>query len=309
MLFRSTPLENKLEELISIVQFVDQHRLGPTWRLLHEHQVRDEHGRVIGYSGLEKIGRTLAPVLIRRKKDEVLSQLPARTDQNWFVPMTGPQLALHQENADVVARIVQRWRKTRHLSEQDQRRLTCALQNMRMSCDSTYLLDPESDHGVKADELADLLEGMLAQPDAKAVVFSQWTRAQELVIRRLEARGIGHVFFHGGVPAEKRPQLVKRFWDDPDCRVFLSTDAGAYGLNLQHASILVNLDLPWNPALLEQRIGRIHRLGQSRPVRIINFVAKGTIEEGMLAVLAFKRSLSAGILDGGLGEIDRKSVV
>jgi hypothetical protein len=85
--------------------------------------------------------------------------------------------------------------------------------------------------------------------------------------------------------------------------VFLSTDAGSTGLNLQHASTLVNMDLPWNPAVLEQRIGRVHRIGQARPVRVIYFVAKGAIEEGMLSVLAFKRSLSAGILDGGNGEI------
>jgi len=105
------------------------------------------------------------------------------------------------------------------------------------------------------------------------------------------------------VPSEKRPALVDRFRDDPNCRVFLSTDAGSTGLNLQHASTLVNMDLPWNPAILEQRIGRIHRMGQKRPVQIVNFIAKGTIEEGMLSVLAFKRSLSAGILDGGTGEI------
>lgn len=255
-----TPLENKLEELISVVQFVDQHRLGPTWKLLHEHQLRDEGGRVIGYTGLDKIGQTLAPVMIRR-------------------------------------------RKTKFFSDQDQRRLTCALQNMRMACNSTYLLDQESDHGVKTDELAALLDGFFAQPEAKAVVFSQWTRTHGIVIRRLEARGIGYVSFHGGVPPDKRPALVERFRDDPGCRVFLSTDAGATGLNLQHASILVNMDLPWNPAILEQRIARIHRMGQRRPVQIVNFVAKGTIEEGMLSVLAFKRSLSAGILDGGTGEI------
>src|SRR3984957_16965951 len=298
-----TPLENKLEELISIVQFVDQHRLGPTWKLLHEHQVKDEAGRVTGYIGLEKIGQTLAPVMIRRRKSEVLRQLPSRTDQNLLLPMTEMQMLYHQENADVVARIVQRWRKTRFLSDQDQRRMTCALQNMRMSCNSTYLLDQETDHGVKADEMAALFEDLFAEPDAKAVVFSQWTRTHDILIRRLEARELGYVSFHGGVPSDKRPALVERFRDDPTCRVFLSTDAGSTGLNLQHASALVNMDLPWNPAVLEQRIARIHRLGQARPVRIINFVAKGTIEEGMLSVLAFKRSLSAGILDGGSGEI------
>ena len=298
-----TPLENKLEELISIVQFVDQHRLGPTWKLLHEHQVKDEGGRVTGYTGLEKIGQTLAPVMIRRRKSEVLRQLPNRTDQNLLVPMTEMQMLYHQENADVVAKIVQRWRKTRFLSDTDQRRLTCALQNMRMSCNSTYLLDQETDHGVKADELTALFDELFAEPDAKAVVFSQWTRTHDIVIRRLEARGLGYVSFHGGVPSDKRPALVERFRDGPTCRVFLSTDAGSTGLNLQHASTLVNMDLPWNPAILEQRIARIHRMGQKRPVRVINFVAKGTIEEGMLSVLAFKRSLSAGILDGGSGEI------
>jgi superfamily II DNA or RNA helicase len=298
-----TPLENKLEELISIVQFVDQHRLGPTWKLLYEHQVTDESGRVVGYTGLEKIGQTLAPLMIRRRKSEVLRQLPSRTDQNLLVPMTEMQLKYHEDNADIVAKIVQRWRRTGFLSDKDQRRMTCALQNMRMSCNSTYLLDQETDHGVKADELAALFDDLFADPEAKAVVFSQWTRTHHIIIRRLEARGLGYVSFHGGVPSEKRPALVERFRDDPTCRVFLSTDAGSTGLNLQHASTLVNMDLPWNPAVLEQRIARIHRMGQVRPVRVINFVSKGTIEEGMLSVLAFKRSLSAGILDGGNGEI------
>ena len=298
-----TPLENKLEELISIVQFVDQHRLGPTWKLLHEHQVKDEAGRVTGYTALEKIGQTLAPVMIRRRKSEVLRQLPSRTDQNLLVPMTEMQTAYHEENADEVAKIVRRWRRSGFLSDTDQRRLMIFLQNMRMSCNSTYLLDQETDHGVKADELAALFDELFVDPKAKAVVFSQWTRTQDIVIRRLEARGFGYVSFHGGVPSEKRPALVEQFRNDPACRVFLSTDAGSTGLNLQHASTVVNMDLPWNPAILEQRIARIHRLGQTRPVQVINFVAKGTIEEGMLSVLAFKRSLSEGILDGGSGEI------
>ena len=86
-------------------------------------------------------------------------------------------------------------------------------------------------------------------------------------------------------------------------RLFLATDAGSTGLNLQHAATIVNVDLPWNPAVLEQRVARIHRIGQRRPIRVVNFVARGTIEEGMLSVLAFKRSLAAGILDGGDTEV------
>ena len=242
--------------------------------------------------------------MLRRRKAEVLDQLPERIDNTLFVPMTEQQITHHDENGDTVRRIVQRWRKTGYLSEADQRRLTCSLQNMRMSCNSTYLLDHETDHGVKADELATLLAELFEEPGAKAVVFSQWVRTHELIIRRLQARGWGYVLFHGGVPGEKRGALVERFLEDPACRVFLSTDAGGVGLNLQHAAAtVVNMDLPWNPAVLEQRIGRVHRMGQTRSVQVVNFVAQGTIEEGMLSVLAFKKSLFAGVLDGGENEV------
>jgi superfamily II DNA or RNA helicase len=294
-----TPLENRLEELISIVQFVDRFRLGPTFRLLHEHQVRDEHGKVVGYRNLDRIGQTLEPLLVRRQKDQVLDQLPERIDTNVFVPMTPLQMNHHQENMEIVARIVQKWRRYRFLSEADQRRLMIAMQRMRMSCDSSYLVDHQSDHGVKADEAATLLEEILERPQGKVVVFSQWLRMHELLVRRFKRRGWDHVLFHGGVPGSKRKDLIDRFRDDPKCRIFLSTDAGGVGLNLQHASMVLNMDLPWNPAVLEQRIGRVHRLGQREPVRVVNFVAKGTIEEGMLSVLKFKKSLFGGVLDGG----------
>ena len=109
--------------------------------------------------------------------------------------------------------------------------------------------------------------------------------------------------FNGGVPAEKRKALVERFRNDPKCRVFLSTDAGGVGLNLQHAATVVNMDMPWNPAVLEQRIARVHRMGQQRSVQVVNFVAQGTIEEGMLSILGFKRALFAGVLDGGAAEV------
>jgi SNF2 family DNA or RNA helicase len=294
-----TPLENRLEELVSIIQFVDRHRLGPTFRFLADHQIHDpETGRVIGYQNLDSIGKTLAPILLRRRKREVLKQLPERLEKNLFVPMTPQQMNHHDENREVVARIAAKWRRFKFLSEADQRRLMISLQNMRMSCDSTYLLDHETDFGVKADELSTLLGEMLEQPDAKVVIFSQWLRMHELLERRIEQRDWGHVMFHGGMPGPRRKALVDRFREDEACRLFLATDAGGVGLNLQHASIVVNVDLPWNPAVLEQRIGRVHRLGQRQPVRVVNFVAQGTIEQGMLSILKFKKSLFAGALDG-----------
>jgi superfamily II DNA or RNA helicase len=298
-----TPLENRLEELHSIVEFVDRFRLGPMFRFLAEHQHVDDNGKVVGYRNLSRISESIGPILVRRTKDKVLKELPERLEKRFFVPMTEPQMAMHEENREIVARLVQKWRKYGFLNEADQLRMRIALQNMRMSCNSTYLLDKQTDHGVKADELAELLGEILEEEHAKVVIFSQWLRMHELVVRRLERRRWQHVLFHGGVPGPHRKDLVRRFKEDADCRLFLSTDAGGVGLNLQHASAVVNLDQPWNPAVLEQRIGRVHRLGQQRPVRVVHFIAQGTIEEGMLNLLAFKRSVFAGVLDAGDDEV------
>jgi superfamily II DNA or RNA helicase len=303
LVLTGTPLENRLEELHSIVEFVDRFRLGPMFRFLANHQHVDEGGRVVGYRNLSKIGETLRPILIRRTKDKVLKELPERMEKRFFVPMTTEQRKHHDENREIVARVVQKWRKYGFLREADQRRMQIALQNMRMSCNSTYLLDQKTDYGVKADELADLLGEMLEEQQCKVVIFSQWVRMHELVARRLQNRKWEHVTFHGGVPGPQRKDLVRRFKEDPQCRLFLATDAGGVGLNLQNAAAVVNLDQPWNPAVLEQRIGRVHRLGQHRPVRVVHFIAQGTIEEGMLSLLAFKSAMFSGVLDNGQDEV------
>ena len=295
-----TPIENKLEELLSVVQLVDRHRLGATWRFLHEHQLRDEVGRVIGYRQLDRIGETLAPVLIRRRKHEVLSQLPTRQDHALHVALTPLQRSLHDEQADLAARIVNRWRRQRFLSHADQKRLQAALQKMRMVCNGSYLLDRKTDEGSKISALFAWLEPHFARADTKIVIFSAWLATHELIAARLDERGIGHVAFNGLMPPRERARAIERFRDDPARRVFLATDAGGVGLNLQHiASVLVNVDLPWNPAVLEQRIGRVWRLGQTRKVEVLNLVASDSIEQNMLGVLKFKRSLFEGVLDGG----------
>ncbi|MGE0608944.1 MAG: DEAD/DEAH box helicase [Pirellulales bacterium] len=303
LVLTGTPLENRLEELVSIVQFIDQHRLGPTFRFLDRHQVTDENSRVVGYQRLDEVSRSLDSILIRRQKSQVLKQLPERLDKHFFVPMTPQQQEMHTENQDNVARVVAKWRRFGFLTEADQRTLMISLQNMRMSCDSTYLLDQKTDHGYKADELATLLNELFEQPGNKVVIFSQWLRMHQLLERRFKGKPWEYVLFHGGLPGPQRRGLVDRFREEQQCRAFMSTDAGGVGLNLQHANVVVNVDLPWNPAVLEQRIGRVHRMGQSQPVQVVNFVAKGTIEEGMLSVLQFKKSLFAGVLDGGEKEV------
>ena len=294
-----TPLENKLEELYSIMQFIDVFRLGPMYKFLSTYQITDESGKVIGYQHLNDIKAMLSDTLIRRTKKEVLSQLPKRMDKNLLVPMTQEQMDLHDEFQEVVAKIVLKWRRYGFLKEPDRKRLILSLSQMRMVCDSTYILDQKTRKDTKIDELMSILDEVFDNSDEKVVVFSQWERMTRLVAQELDARGVRYEYLHGGVESKKRKDLLTNFTNDPESRVFLSTDAGGVGLNLQAASLMINLDIPWNPAVLEQRIARIYRLGQERNVSIINLVSTGTIEHKMLDVLKFKGAMAEGVLDGG----------
>jgi len=303
LVLTGTPLENRLEELHSIMEFVDRFHLGPLFRFLAEHQHTDENGRVVGYRNLDRIKESLAPVLVRRRKQEVLRQLPERSDKRFFVDVTSQQRAIHEENRDIVAKIVAKWRRWGFLSEKDQRRLMVALQYMRMACNSTFLIDKETDYSVKMDECCILLDDILEIPENKVVIFSQWLGTHQLLIRRFEAENRAYAFYHGSLDSKSRRHVIDRFTKDPSCRILLCTDSGGVGLNLQAASVVINMDQPWNPAVLEQRIGRVHRLGQHRNVQAYHFVSRDTIEHSMLGVLKFKASMFEGVLDGGESEI------
>ncbi len=294
-----TPIENKLEELYSIMQFVNPFKLGPFYRYLEEYRILGDNGKVIGYRNLNEIGKTLSNVMIRRKKKDVLLQLPERMDKNLLVPMTTKQQEMHDEFKYQVNLIITKWRRFGFLKEVDRQRLMICLNMMRMVCDSTYIIDQETRNDTKIDELMIILDEFFAEGNEKVVIFSQWERMTRLVAKELETRKIWFEYLHGGVPSANREVLFNNFQNEPDCKVFLSTDAGGVGLNLQSASFLINLDIPWNPAVLEQRIARVYRLGQKRNVSVINMVASGTIEHNMLKVIGFKKSMAEGILDNG----------
>ena len=295
-----TPLENRLEELYSVMEFADQWCLGPYYQFKDACIECDETGKVIGYKNLNQVGKQIRQRLIRRTKKGVALQMPKRQDKNLIVPMTKEQMGIHGECEFQVSILVKKWQTMHFLSESDRLRLLKLLSQMRMVCDSTYILDQKTRKDTKVDETMNILNDLFSQDDAeKVVIFSQWERMTRLIAQELAKRGIGFANLHGGVPSLQRAELIKNFCDDPDCRVFLSTDAGSTGLNLQVASTIINLDLPWNPAVLEQRIARIFRLGQQRPVQVINLVSAHTIEEDMIGKLRFKTAMFEGVLDGG----------
>ena len=295
-----TPLENKLEDLYSIIQFVNPYKLSPLFGFLARHQVKEKGGsKVVGYRELHTIGETLKSVMIRRIKKNVIKQMPKRQDKVLYVPMTEMQAQVHGEYAEQVTRLVSKWKRLGFLPEKDRQSLMICLNMMRMVCDSTFIIDQKTRNDTKIAELMDILEERLENPVVKIVIFSQWHRMTRLVEEELEEDGIGYVHLNGSVPSKSRGHLLETFKEDPDCKIFLSTDAGGVGLNLQSASMVINLDIPWNPAVLEQRIARVYRLGQKNNVQVVNLVSLGTIEHRMLDVLAFKSGLAEGILDGG----------
>ena len=298
-----TPLENKLEELYSVVEFVDGRRLGPAFRFLREHVETNDNGKLIGYRGLSRIHKQLEPVLLRRKREEVLRQLPERTDQTFRVPLTKQQAEPYWEQNDILARLMHKWKRQGWLSEVDLRRITCCIQNMRMLCNSTFLFDKETNHSPKLKEFREIIVELAVEENRKVVVFSEYERMTRLAGEELKKLGIEFVSLHGGVPSRKRGALMKRFREDSECMVFLSTDAGGVGLNLQAASAVINFEPPWNPARLEQRIGRVHRMGQRHPVQVVHMLTENSIEERVWETMQLKKALFSGLFDSAADEV------
>jgi hypothetical protein len=302
-----TPIENRIDELRSLVDFLDPTLLGPLFRFNREYYELNEHGRPEACRNLDRLHERVRPVLLRRRKAEVETQLPPRTDHQRLVPMSDQQRRTYAAHEQEVMRLVNASER-RPLTEREQERMQLELAMMRMICDTNYILDPEDRVCPKLAEVEQILSDCVAN-GAKVIVFSEWERMLELVRERCQERSFGHAWHTGSVPQKARRKEINRFKDDPECVVFLSTDAGATGLNLQNASVVVNCDLPWNPARLEQRIARAWRKNQVLPVTVYELIAEDTIEQRMLDTLATKRALAERVLDqrGDLGAIPLRS--
>ncbi|OQX12592.1 MAG: helicase, partial [Desulfobulbaceae bacterium A2] len=205
-----TPLENRLEDLYSLMQVVDANILGPLWRYLVDFHITDERGKVLGYRNLALLRQRIAPVMLRRDRSLVREQLPDRIVQRLDVGMTEKQRELHDaalSNAGSLAAVARR----RPLTPTEQHRLMAALQQSRMACNAAGLVDKESEGSPKLDELVALLDELCLQSGLKAVVFSQWELMTRMVETRLTAMGLGCVRLHGGVPTAHRGALMDRF--------------------------------------------------------------------------------------------------
>jgi superfamily II DNA or RNA helicase len=320
LVLTGTPMENRLDELASIMEWVDEQAMEPRWRLASWHSVRaDGENEIVGARNLDTLRQRLAPSMVRRVRREVLEQLPPRRDTRVSVALTTAQQAAHDDLSDPIARIVAQARR-RPLSQAQFLRLMSLFTRQRILCNgiaqsefeevwpgiegrrpSPAVLDSLA--SPKLGELRELVSAIAIGQERKIVVFSQWRRMLRLaawaVSDLLRRRKLRAAFFTGEESGQRRTQNLVEFHDDPAVRVLFATDAGGVGLNLQRAaSCCVHLDLPWNPAVLEQRIGRIYRLGQEHPVDVYTLVGETGIEGRIAALVGDKRALFEGLFDG-----------
>lgn len=325
LVLTGTPMENRLDELASIAEWVDDRALEPKWRLIPWHSsFADGKREVIGARNLDTLRSRLAPVLLRRVRSEVLAQLPRRQDTVIPVEITDEQREAHDELNQPIAKLAATAGR-RALQPAEFLRLMSLLATQRVISNGMAQLNFEAiwpDLRTRAPtpklieslgtpklvEMRELVASLAITQKRKIVVFSQWRRMLELaawaVSDLLAAENLRALFFTGQEGIRRRTQNLVDFHDDPRAAVLFLSDAGGVGLNLQKAAnACINLELPWNPAVLEQRIGRIHRLGQKRPIDVYNLVSRACIEERIAGIVADKRALFRGLFEGTTDEV------
>ena len=270
-----TPVENRIDELYSIIQYLDPEILGPLFRFNRDFYRLDERGRPIDYQNLAELRRRVLPLMLRRRKAEVEKELPGRTVKNYFVPMAEEQRLRYDDYHAPAARLIAQAQR-RPLTQAEFDRLQQLLACMRMICDTPAILDPSCRISPKLEELEGILGDFLEEPDRKVIIFSEWERMLAMVRELAGEMGVEVAWHTGSLPQQRRRAEINRFKHDPACRLFLSTDSGSVGLNLQVASAVINVDLPWNPAKLEQRIARAWRKNQTRSVNVVNLITEGS---------------------------------
>ncbi|MBI3201398.1 MAG: DEAD/DEAH box helicase family protein [Myxococcales bacterium] len=322
LVLTGTPMENRLEELASILDWVDDLAMAPKWRIVPWYTSWDGDGGSTGRAGarnLDTLRARLRPSVVRRVRKEVIAQLPKRTDTRVPVQMTPQQAEEHFALNQPVSALVHTARR-RPLTQGEFLRLMQLLNQQRIIANGLGQLRfdevwPTYQHAEPDDallaglfapkllELRRLITDLVVEQERKVVVFSQWRRMLRLAewsLRDvLKQSGARCVFFTGAEKPAQRTRNVVDFHDDPRVPLMFLSDAGGVGLNLQRAAnACINLELPWNPAVLEQRVGRIYRLGQKSPVDVYNLVSDASIEARIADLLSAKQALFSSLFDG-----------
>ncbi len=290
-----TPFENHLGELWSLFATVFPGLLG-SWD-----QFRDRFATPIEKGkdpeARMALSRVLAPFLLRRTKAEVARELPSRTEIEVPVALSNEEWTMYEDAR--LAAIAELGKSSKALQDQQRRfQVLAALTRLRMLACHPRLHDAKTEVGSsKLRRLLELVDELRSEGH-RALVFSQFTSHLALVREELDRAGYVSLYLDGSTPMQQRAKLVERFQAGEGEIFLISLKAGGTGINLTAADYVIHLDPWWNPAVEDQATDRAHRIGQTKPVTVYRLVARGTIEEQILAMHRDKRALVAGILEG-----------
>ena len=309
-----SPLTGPLEEVYSIVQFLDPYMLTPLWRFATDHYKvpRDRPDTVAGYKNLDVLEKKLAAVLIRRSRQSVADQLPALVRTPCFAPLSDRQDKTHKAMAAELTGLLSK----PFLTPMDVRQIQTQLLQLRMASNTTYLLDRIPRESSKIKEVAGIIHEIAIQNGRKLAVFSEWTAMTFLLARHLTESQIPFVQLTGKTSPEKRKTLLERYQTDPDLKIILSTDAGSRDLAFENTDCLVNLDIPWTIRQLDRRLSCLcpPKDGSAFSVQAVDCVSKNSIEEQIHRDIRegarlFERVLGSDPDGASLENEDRKTLI
>lgn len=279
-----TPIENSLHELWSIFQVILPGFM-PSEREFNKWEP-------------EKVAQLVRPFIMRRLKEDVLTELPEKIESTHVSQLTEEQKKLYvgylrelqQEAAASLAS---------NQFQQDRMKILAGLTRLRQLCchPSLFIENYEGRSG-KLDELMESVQSF-RESGKRMLIFSQFTSMHELIIKELEREGIDYFYLHGQTPSEKRVAMSEAFNAGEKDVFLISLRAGGTGLNLTGADTVILYDLWWNPAVEDQAAGRAHRFGQKNVVQVIRFIAEGTIEERIYELQQKKRELIDQVIQPG----------
>ncbi len=292
-----TPVENRLTELWSILDWTTPGLLGPLQRFRRSVAVPVERYHDIEVTA--RLTRIIRPFLLRRRKSDptISPELPPRTVSDLPVPLTPEQATLYaSEVSGALADIGQRTGITRRGLVL--RLLTVLKQICNHPAQYLHEAAPVMGRSGKLSALEELLEVILAEGES-VLVFSQFVEMLSLVESRLKDLEVGTLFLHGGVATHRREKIVEAFQAGEAPVFLLSLKAGGVGLNLTRATHVIHYDRWWNPAVEDQATDRAHRIGQDRPVQVHRLVTEGTLEDRIAIMLERKRGLAEAVVGEG----------
>lgn len=289
-----TPVENRLSELGSLFKFLNPGMVESTSKGgTGMADLLNGAGKSSGQ--LEALAKLIRPFILRRTKEQVLPELPGKTESTVYCVLEDEQRKEYDQLAAFYRASLQKKIKSEGLGKSRMHVLEALLRLRQLAC-HPGLIDPKrvEEPSAKLDLLEEQLDEVMAS-GRKALVFSQFTSMLAIVRARLDAKGIVYEYLDGSTTDRK--QCVENFQTNKDVRIFLiSLKAGGVGLNLTAADYCFILDPWWNPASEAQAIDRAHRIGQKNHVFAYRLIARGTVEEKILAMQAGKRQLVEGIL-------------